>query len=384
LAQLLAARRGVRNRLDLPPLIKHQILAWADAHFERTGQWPKGKLHPIPEAPDETWSSVDRALSQGIRTLPGDSSLAQLLAEERSVRNPSDLPPLTLEQILKWADIHFERTTDWPSATSGPIQDAPGETWAGVNAVLAKGHRGLEGGSTLAQLLAEHRGVRNRKKLPKLTEAQILAWADAHHERTGEWPNLMTGAITDQPGETWAAINHVLLRGSRGLTTSCSLADLLVQYREVRNIKNLPTFSEEQILAWADAHKKRTDKWPRVLSGPILECPMRRGAGSTMHSCTAFADYPEVHHWLNYSRTIVTCETLTTFANSPWSKSLSGRTRTTTKRGNGQSRIPVPSLTYPVKHGRSSTQRWQEGYAAYPVAPHWLSCSPNNAMCGII
>ena len=38
-----------------------------------------------------------------------------------------------------------------------------------------------------------------------------------HQEHTGQWPNLETGSVTDQPGETWSAINHVLQRGSARL-----------------------------------------------------------------------------------------------------------------------------------------------------------------------
>jgi hypothetical protein len=126
---------------------------------------------------------------------------------------------------------------------------------------------------TLAELLDEHRGVRNRKDLPFLTEAQILAWADAHYNRTGEWADLKSGPIIEQPGETWLAINHSLKRGSRGLPTPCSLADLLAKHRGIRNIKNPPKLTEEQILEWADAYKARTGDWPRVTSGPIPGAP---------------------------------------------------------------------------------------------------------------
>jgi hypothetical protein len=29
----------------------------------------------------------------------------------------------------------------------------------------------------------------------KLTESQVLAWADAHHGRTGRWPRQRSGAV---------------------------------------------------------------------------------------------------------------------------------------------------------------------------------------------
>src|ERR1044072_8473627 len=53
------------------------------------------------------------------------------------------------------------------------------------------------------------------------------------------------------------------------------LADL-----EVRD--PLPDLSEEQILAWADAHFARLDKWPTTHAGPIPEA-----AGETWLSVEA-------------------------------------------------------------------------------------------------
>ena len=53
---------------------------------------------------------------------------------------------------------------------------------------LESGLRGLTGKSSLPCLLAERRGVRNQGNLPRLTETQILAWADEHYRRTQRWP----------------------------------------------------------------------------------------------------------------------------------------------------------------------------------------------------
>jgi hypothetical protein len=69
-------------------------------------------------------------------------------------------PPLTVEQILAWADAHHARTGRWPTAASGPVEGAPGEVWAYINTSLARGHRGLPWGSSLSRLLARH--VRGR------------------------------------------------------------------------------------------------------------------------------------------------------------------------------------------------------------------------------
>jgi hypothetical protein len=114
------------------------------------------------------------------------------------------------------------------------VVGAGGETWPGINHALGRGYRGLPGGSSLALLLAERRGKRNKTWRPRLTVEQILGWADAHHKRTGEWPGLLSGAVVDAPGETWREINNCMQRGFRGLPGGGSLARLLEERRGVR------------------------------------------------------------------------------------------------------------------------------------------------------
>jgi hypothetical protein len=79
-----------------------------------------------------------------------------LIGEKCGVRNRATIPALTLDQIMAWADAHHKRTDKWPKQDSGPIEDAPGETWKGIQMALLKGLRGLPSGSSLAKLLAEH------------------------------------------------------------------------------------------------------------------------------------------------------------------------------------------------------------------------------------
>jgi hypothetical protein len=182
---------------------------------------------------------------------------------------PRRQPPLTVAQILGWADEHRTRTGTWPQQGSGPVTAAPGQTWAAVSLALYRGGRGLPGGSSLARLLAGTRGYRNRRQLPPLSAEDVLAWADAHRARTGHWPRARSGPIPEAPGETWAAINAALAARARGLTTGGSLARLLAQRRGKRNVAALPVLSESQVLAWADAFHARTGLWPKARSGPV-------------------------------------------------------------------------------------------------------------------
>jgi hypothetical protein len=71
-------------------------------------------------------------------------------------------PTLTVVQILAWADAHKARVGRWPSAASGPVVGAAGETWAAVNTALAEGLRGLPGCDSLARLLRRERAAQGR------------------------------------------------------------------------------------------------------------------------------------------------------------------------------------------------------------------------------
>ena len=66
---------------------------------------------------------------------------------------------ITVAQVLLWADSHKKRSGHWPSFQSGAVHDGTGGlTWRIINNALRFGRRGLQGGSSLAQVLAEHRG----------------------------------------------------------------------------------------------------------------------------------------------------------------------------------------------------------------------------------
>ncbi|MBN9518064.1 hypothetical protein J0H58_06025 [bacterium] len=97
---------------------------------------------------------MESALSKGLRGLPGGDSLAKLLERGRGVRNRLALPLLSEAKVLAWAEVHRSRAGRWPRVHEGPIEDAAGETWSGVNAAMVKGARGLPGGVALHQFLA--------------------------------------------------------------------------------------------------------------------------------------------------------------------------------------------------------------------------------------
>ncbi len=87
--------------------------------------------------------------------MPGGSSLARFLFEHCGVRVRRASHSWTFDQILRWADAHHDRTGCWPTSTSGPVMESPGDTWEAIAHFL--GRRRLLGVSSLAQLLNQHR-----------------------------------------------------------------------------------------------------------------------------------------------------------------------------------------------------------------------------------
>jgi hypothetical protein len=126
-------------------------------------------------------------------------------------------PTLHIGDILAWADAHRERTGRFPNRDSGAIGDASGETWTAVDVGLKAGRRGLPGGSSLARLLAERRGARNRTSICQLSVNGILQWVDRHKARTGLWPRNTSGPVAESPGDSWNAIDRALRSGGRGV-----------------------------------------------------------------------------------------------------------------------------------------------------------------------
>jgi len=270
LAKLLGEKRGAKVKNRPSNISINQILKWADEHHKRTGKWPTPNSGNIHNTKGETWYNIQAALAQGLRGLTTGLSLAKLLAEKRGRRNIGGLRLLTIQQILGLADEHHKRTGEWPSTNSGDIKNFYGEKWRNIAYALTIGSRGLSGGSSLAKLLSERRGVQNIKELKPLTIQQILKWADDHNKRTGAWPVVKSGPVHGDSYEKWVNINYTLTVGNRGLPGGSSLAKLLQEKRNVRNMMDLSPLTIDEILKWADKHYNKTGTWPRAGTSEII------------------------------------------------------------------------------------------------------------------
>ncbi len=244
-------RQAMQARSDLPEAafrqVATEILAAQPEEGTRVGEAIRQavakrlRIHPaVKEAMEEAFAAVldefrdvtlkDSAVLESVGRQVHSVTGGQIREFAQRLREAAPRP-LSEEQILAWADLYRDRTGEWPRRTSGEVTDCPGEMWSLVDGALREALRGLPGHSSLMKLLAEHRNVRNSKNLPPLTVEQVLAWADAHHARTGEWPRSGSGEILDTSGETWAGINTALSQGRRGFPVGSSLAKLLEEQR---------------------------------------------------------------------------------------------------------------------------------------------------------
>ena len=238
LRSLLEKQFGLPRAKNSATLTVEQILEWAQSHKTRTGEWPTPRSGSISGTSGESWDRIDIILNKGGRGLPGGTSLRKTLEPEVQ---------LTMGTILTWISTHHDRTGDWPLVLSGVIEDAPEETWVRLDALLRSGGRGLAGGTSLANLLAEQFGVKDRRgRKPSANDSPlsveiILEWASSYKSRTGDWPKILTGAIEDAPGESWAGIDRLLRSGGRGLKGGSSLPRLLAEHYSVKDRRGRPS-----------------------------------------------------------------------------------------------------------------------------------------------
>jgi RHS repeat-associated protein len=166
-------------------------------------------------------------------------------------------PDLTVAQILDWADAFQARFGRWPTYQDGGA-GLPDTTWCALDSCLRRGHRGLNPGSSLAQLLLTHRGRQHAHRRPALTPALILSWADAHHARTGAWPDQYSGPVNRT---TWVydELNRVTTE------TSPQNASATFAYDAAgRKTSETDRLGRRRDFNYDDANRVLTEKWYAV------------------------------------------------------------------------------------------------------------------------
>jgi hypothetical protein len=179
LRQLLEEHRPVwfpQRRFE--PLTAKQILSWADQFYAQHGKRPSLSSGEVTGT-SETWEFIDNALRTGLRGLPSGSSLSQFLNKHRPQWPSSGAwrnkraNPLSLKQILRWADQYHARHGRRPVHISGAISGTT-YSWHAIEGALRDGRHGLPGGSSLARLLSKCRPQwPDNRFLPRLNKRTL-------------------------------------------------------------------------------------------------------------------------------------------------------------------------------------------------------------------
>ena len=256
--------RAVKTTTEKPPLTIEKILVWADTYHECEGKYPTLASGNVAGT-DETWPAINAALREGLRGLPGGTSLAEVLEEHRGRPNKSALPSLTERWIVKMAKQFKQKHGRYPTIASGQIEGTQ-ETWRGVDSALNKAHRNLPRKTTLAKLLEEKAGKPPRGK--PLTISVVLAWADDYREKNGKWPTKASGRITGT-NETWLAVDTALHKGLRSLPKAGTLAQVLAAHRGAENRLALEALTVTRIKQLIRSFYKIHGEWPTPTSGRV-------------------------------------------------------------------------------------------------------------------
>jgi len=179
----------------------------------------------------ETWRNVDGCLREGLRGLPGGSSLMGFLVEHGfSVRKPNLTVEMVKEAVVKFREANDGKNPTPQSGDAMPYFGFP-EAWGNVDEYLrGDGKRGLPGGSSLRRFLIEH-GFAEPK--PDFTIETIReAVVKFREANSGGNPMGSSGDATPYFGfpTTWKVVDSCLYKGMRGLPGGSSILRFLVEH----------------------------------------------------------------------------------------------------------------------------------------------------------
>jgi hypothetical protein len=248
------------------------VLSACDLFHKTHKTWPRRTSGKITGITGRTWAQINSSLIRGSYGLPGNSSLAQLLLEKRSVQHHLAKPKLTEHLILRWADLHRKRTGQWPTHKSGPVKESPNDTWLGIRKALVNGNRGLQGDSSIEKLLWEKRNVKGQHAGNQLTTELIMDYAKQHYELTNDYPHSSSQWALKAIKDSWQAIDVALRNGQRSLNAlDGGLSKLLELNKLKRHRGSAPTKAQilEAAIEYQTSHPK--GKWPTRVSGNVTE-----------------------------------------------------------------------------------------------------------------
>ena len=133
---------------------------------------------------------------------------------------------LSIEQILRWCDIYYERNNKYPGQYAKSIPEMEGEDFANINAALNTGIRGLPKMTGLAGLLAKERGYIHNQNKPSIELEDVINEMINYFRVNQKFPTADNKEIAGSLGCKWSALNASLHIGGRGLPKGLSLSKL--------------------------------------------------------------------------------------------------------------------------------------------------------------
>ena len=252
--------RGVNSRIALN---LQQVLELADSWSNLKGRWPKRADGYVSEGYSLTWSQINGWLLRNEQT-----SLANLLLEERAAPHHLARPSLSIDEILDWALVHHSETGHWPTFKSGGVIGNPNESWSAVQSALVSGTRGLIGGSSIEKILFEKFGVIGVRAGRTLTREKVKNLVNQHFNLTGSWPTANSEWLFEGK-DSWAAIDMALREGLRGFSGGESLSQLLHDEGLSANFLSSKLPSLNEIVSIALDYKEKNGQLPKRETGQI-------------------------------------------------------------------------------------------------------------------
>lgn len=155
LAKLINTKHNHVHDKNKAPVTEDFIVERAKEFFAKNDRYPRIKEGPVEGGhPGDTWNGYDRALYEGLRGLPGGTSLFELLSTRLGAKNHLNKPRLSEDFIVERAREYLASTGKRPTLNSGPVTGGnDGDTWKAYEMALRLGLRGLPGNSSLSKLL---------------------------------------------------------------------------------------------------------------------------------------------------------------------------------------------------------------------------------------
>ncbi|MCO6431602.1 MAG: DEAD/DEAH box helicase family protein [Deltaproteobacteria bacterium] len=180
---------------------------------------------------------------------------------------------LTEEGIIKAAREFYRKYGSLPTQrTKEEVPGMPGESWISIYVATKEGHRGLQKGRTMTEILtplAKELGLDNT-----LTVDLIIEAARNYYQRNNRLPHTAsTEKVPEIPGSTWNAIHLAAYLGYRGFEKGGSLFSILEPLRLELGLDR--SLSDETIIAAAREFYVLHKKLPSATSKE--EVPGRPG-----------------------------------------------------------------------------------------------------------